>query len=149
MTREIEVETERATHIRQVNMENLSYRNRRSQEPSEPVTSLVDVAISLDIADGDAISAHGGSGDGAVAFLEAIVCTEDGRGCWNEDSDDEPGEHVTSIDDPLFAHLPPGDAKVLRQFIAGQKRSEVWDGNNHVTAPHYHAELLLHRIRGR
>src|SRR3990167_9467575 len=37
MTREIEVETERATHIRQVNMENLSYRNRRSQEPSEPV----------------------------------------------------------------------------------------------------------------
>lgn len=135
--------TERATHVRLVCMENITCRDRRSECDAEEIATLADVAIALDEADEWAIIKHGGSGTGAGAFLEAIVASED------DDPDDAPGEAVDSIDDPLFAGLPDGDPKTLRQFIHNRRNETCWDGNNHVPAPSGHSRRLLDRIRGR
>jgi hypothetical protein len=138
-----DTQVERATHVRIIEMENITCRNRRSIGETEKVATLADVAMMLDRAEECNIDNHGGSGIGAGAYLEATFGSDD------PDKNATDGEAVETVDDPVFAGLPLGSARACRKFIADQKRSSCWDGNNHVPAPYSHTEAVLARIRGR
>lgn len=133
-------QAEQATGLREIIMENITHRRRRSiGDTMATLDSLVDVAIFLDKAEEDSIDMYGGSGTGAGAFVEAV---------FNGDDPDDEGsgaEDVSTIDDPMFSHLPFGDRSALRSFLSRQRRNTCWNGNNHVPAPTYNCETLLQR----
>lgn len=135
--------TERAGAVRQVQMDNVTHRDRRFECGPVIVTDLVSVAIALDEAAEESIAARGGSGLGASAFLEALLVPDGVALDDYEPDDDDDCLHVDSWEDSVFSHLPVGPLKRLCQFICNQARSSVWDGHNYVSAPSMESESLL------
>jgi len=122
--------TERATGLRMIHMENITYRDRRSiGETIDDIQDKTTVAMFLDEAAEHNIDNYGGSGMGAGCFVEATFDDED------PDDVDTSGEEVEGVNDPVFDGLPLGSHKELRLFMSQQRESSCWNGHNHVECP--------------
>ena len=132
----------RATGLRCIRMENETHWRRRSIGGTlSPVETLADVAVFLDLADGESIERHGHGGHGAGCHVEAVFDGDD------PDDEDCGCEDVASPDDRMFDGLPLGSPHILRQHIANRRKSSCWDGHDYVPAPSRHAKDVLARIR--
>jgi len=130
--------TERATGLRMIHMENITYRDRRRiGETINGIQDKAEVAMFLDEAAEHNIDNRGSSGMGAGCSVEATFDDED------PDNDDTSSEEVNSVDDSVFDGLPLGDRKELRLFMTQQRESSCWDGHNHVACPLYNSERVL------
>ena len=135
---------DQATGLRLVGRNN--YTQRREQfivSHAQPLTTLADVAIALDLCADETTERRGNSGIGAGCRVEVVFDNEDPA------SEETPGEEITSLNSPVVARLPLGEGRRLRQFIHGQRRASVWNGSNHTTACSVNSEQLLARIRYR
>ena len=133
---------EHVTGLRIVARNNYTCKNEQHLiiDPTS-VSSLVDVAVMLDSCADEATERCGYSGTGAGARLEVVFNDDD------PDDEEVDGEEIDSLDSPLLTSLPLGDPVVLRQFISSQRRSTVWNGQNHIARCVEHSTGLLARIR--
>jgi len=107
-----------------------------------PISQVL-VAIGLDTAEAEAVERRGCSGTGSGAHLLALIATDEKLSELTDDDEEE----ITSLNHPLVRELPVGDVRQLRQHISEQRRSQVWDGHNHVSIPPDHGNMLLAQIR--
>lgn len=97
-------------------------------------------AMALDRAYIEAVERRGYSGMGAGAVAEMLM---------TDDDEDEGGEAIENMSDPVISALPVGNIAAVRDFIRHWNNTSVWDGHNHVIPSTKFARGLLDKVRGR
>jgi len=97
-------------------------------------------AMALDYAAIKGVERRGCSGLGAGAVAEMLT---------DEDEEDDGGERIENMNEPVIRALPVGNLTELRNFIKHCRKDRVWDGHNLVICGAHYSQELLDQQRGR
>lgn len=113
-------------------------RTARGSVVSRGNVSQASIAYGLDRADALNIEQNGCSGSGAGARLMVTILDADDK---EYETEYDPGIHAASV-----AALPAGKTGRMLRLAASLRRSQFWDGQNHVSVGAPHCRALWLRI---